>query len=654
MTDTVTSAPIAAPVDTRRSAHAAHRPVPVDAVTLDDPIWAPRIRVNRAQTIPAQFRHLEETGRLNNLRRVAGAWDGPYVGREFNDSDVHKWLEAASWALAGASDGERAHIEPMMDTAIGVLEAAQEPDGYLNSYYSVERESERWSNLRDKHELYCAGHLFQAAVAHFRVTGSTRLLDIATRFADLICDTFGPASEGKREETDGHPEIEMALVELSRATGEQRYLDQARFFIDVRGRGTIGGGDYHQDATPLREQTEMVGHAVRAVYLNAGAADLLAEESDPSLREALDAMWRNMTTRRSYISGGIGSRWEGEAFGTDFELPSARAYAESCAAIGAAMWAWRMQLLSDADDTRWADAIEHTLLNAMLPGLSLDGERYFYQNPLADDGTHRRQPWFGVACCPPNIARTLASFPGYVATVTTRRAVGEELGALHDTIWLHQLVAGTVRVELPSGGSATLRVRSRYPWDGEVTVEVTALEDAGGFSINLRVPGWCDGATGDINGEALSQAEIAPGQYATLNRAWQVGDEVTLHLPMRIGRMEAHPRVTETTGRVALMRGPLLYCAEEADNPRGDVRDLVLSDARDLHPSWQPELLGGCVAISGTAELERPAGAWDGALYKEMGAVPASARQAVKLRAIPYHLWANRGRGPMTVWLRRE
>ena len=650
MTDTATVTPIATPIDTRRSPHAAHRPVPIDAVTLDDPIWAPRIARNREQTIPGQFQHLEETDRLNNLRRVAGAWDGRYVGREFNDSDVHKWLEAASWALAGAPHDVRARIEPMIDTAIGVLEAAQGPDGYLNSYFSVERAGERWSNLRDKHELYCAGHLFQAAVAHHRVTGSTRLLDIATRFADLICDTFGPASEGKREETDGHPEVEMGLVELYRETGNQRYLDQATFFLDVRGYGHIGGGDYHQDATPLREQTEMVGHAVRAVYLNAGAADLLAEERDPALRSALDAMWRNMTTRRSYISGGIGSRWEGEAFGKDFELPNARAYAESCAAIGAAMWAWRMQMLAAEDDTRWADAIEHTLLNAMLPGLSLDGERYFYQNPLEDDGTHRRQPWFGVACCPPNIARTIAAFPGMVATVTTRRAVGEELGALHDTIWLHQLAAGTVRVVLPSGGSATLAIRGRYPWDGEIAVEVTELDEAGDFTINLRVPGWCNGATAELNGQALPAAETAPGQYATLTRAWRVGDTVALHLPLRIRRIEAHPRVTDAAGRVALMRGPLLYCVEATGNPRGDVRDLALGPAGDLHPAWQPEELGGCVAISGTAELERPARGW---LYREVGTGDAPERTSVKLRAIPYFLWANRGRGPMTVWLRR-
>jgi uncharacterized protein len=642
------------PVDVRHSPHAVHRPVPVDHVSLEDEIWAPRIRLNRQRTIPAQYTLLEETSRFNNFRRVAGTWEGGHVGREFNDTDVYKWLEAASWALVHAPDEERAAIEEMIDTAIGIVAAAQHDDGYLDTYYSLEREGERWSNLRERHELYCAGHLIQAAVAHTRVTGKTSLLEVATRFADLICDTFGSARDGKREETDGHPEIEMSLVELYRITGEERYLDQARFFLDVRGRGTIGGDDYHQDATPLRQQTEMVGHAVRAVYLNAGAADLLAEERDTALRSALDAMWDNMTSRRSYISGGIGSRWEGEAFGKDHELPNTRAYAESCAAIGSVMWAWRMMLLAAEDNTRWVDAIEHTLLNAMLPGLSLDGEQYFYQNPLEDDGDHRRQPWFGVACCPPNIARMLGMLPGMVATVTTDRPVGE-VETAHDTVWLHLLTAGRVRVELPGGGSVTLVVRSRYPWDGEIEIEVAGLEEAGNFTLQVRVPGWCDGASGEVNGSALSAAETAPGQYATLHRTWQVGDVVRLKLPLRIRRMEAHPRVTDSAGRVALMRGPLLYAVEAADNPRGDVRDILLGSARDLHPGWRPDVLGGCVMISGTAELAPVDAGWSDLLYREVdsGGRPAP-RETVTVQAIPYHLWANRGRGSMTAWLRHE
>jgi len=640
----------ASPVDVRSSPLAAHRPVPIDHVTLDDPVWAPRIRLNRQRTILGQYRFLEETGRLDNFRRVANGCEGEFQGLYFNDSDVYKWVEAASWALAQANDDEREQLTTLLDTVIELIVAAQHDDGYVNSYFSCEREGERWSNLKDRHELYCAGHLIQAAVAHTRTTGKTSLLAVATRFADLIRDVFGPASEGKREQTDGHPEIEMALVELYRTTGTRGYLDQARFFIDARGRGTIGGSDYHQDATPLRQQSEMVGHAVRAVYLNAGAADLLAEEADPALRSALDAMWRNMTTRRGYVSGGIGSRWEGEAFGEDYELPNRRAYAESCAAIGGVMWAWRMMALAAEDNTRWADAIEHTLYNALLPGLSLDGEHYFYQNPLEDDGHHRREPWFGCACCPPNIARILVMLPGMVATVTTDRAVGEA-DALHDTVWLHLLAQGTIHVDLPAGGSITFGIRTRYPWDGEIEIEVIDLVEAGNLTLQLRVPGWAIGATGEINGEALPPDETAPGQYATLARTWSVGDRVRLSLPPRIRRIEAHPRVTDSAGRVALMRGPLLYCVEAADNPRGDVRDLVLGNARDLHAGWRPDVLGGCVVISGTAELDPPDAGWSDTLYREIDADRSNGRETVTMQAIPYHLWANRGRGSMTVWL---
>ncbi|MBA3274418.1 MAG: glycoside hydrolase family 127 protein, partial [Chloroflexia bacterium] len=332
MTPTTMSHPArgaAVVVDTSASPNAAHRPVPIGNVRLTDGFLAPRLRINRDVTIPAQFQHLEDTNRFRNFRRVAGEFDGPFDGIYFNDSDVYKWLEAAASAIAAYPGDDPGGLIAMIDIAVALIEGAQDDDGYLNTYFSVDLVDERWSNLQDKHELYCAGHLIQAAIAHRRATGSDRLLKVAIRFADLICDVFGPAAEGKREQTDGHEEIELALIELHRQTGDQKYLDQARFLLDVRGRGTIGGSDYHQDATPVREQSAMVGHAVRAVYLNAGATDLLAEDDDPNLRVALDRMWANMTTRRSYVSGGIGSRWEGEAFGKDFELPNERAYTES-------------------------------------------------------------------------------------------------------------------------------------------------------------------------------------------------------------------------------------------------------------------------------------------------------------------------------------
>ncbi|MGI8963168.1 MAG: glycoside hydrolase family 127 protein [Thermomicrobiales bacterium] len=641
-------------VETSHSPNAAHCPVPIGAVRLTDEFLAPRLRINREVTILSQFQHLEETNRLRNFRRAAGKFDGRFDGIYFNDSDVYKWLEAAASAIAARPNEDTTDLVAMVDVAIDLIEHAQDESGYLNTYFSVDRVDERWTNLRDKHELYCAGHLIQAAIAHHRATGGDRLLVVATRCADLICAVFGLASDGRLEQTDGHEEIELALIELYRETGERAYLDQARFFLNVRGTGSIGGGDYHQDATPIREQREMVGHAVRAVYLNAGATDLLIEEDDPSLRGALDAMWTNMTTRRAYVSGSIGSRWEGEAFGKDFELPNARAYTESCAAIGAIMWAWRMLTLRAEDNTRYADWIEHTLYNAMLPGLSLDGQEYFYQNPLADDGAHLRQPWFGCACCPPNIARVLSQLPGYFYSVTSRRF--PESDGRHNSVWVHLFADGTAIVPLDDGGSVTLKQVTRYPWDGQIAIEIVDLADAGDFTLQVRIPGWAEGALVDVNGERLPASEAAPGQYATMRRVWSVGDEVRVHLPMPVKRIVSHPRASEDTGKVALWRGPLLYCVEAADHPIGDVRDIVLTDDAQIIAAFRPDLLGGVEVLTADAELEPSATGWEGALYRTLESLERDrpTRSSATMTAIPYFAWANRGAGPMTVWLRRE
>jgi len=644
--------PAAVIVDTSASPHARHRAVPVGAVRLTDTFLAPRIETNRTSTLVSQYQHLVETNRLRNFERAAGTFDGPFDGIYFNDSDVYKWLEAVSWAIAATPD-DSANLRELANKVIALIAGAQDESGYVNTYFSVDLVHERWSNLRDKHELYCAGHLIQAAIAHHRATGETSLLDVATRFANLICDHFGPASEGKQEQTDGHEVIEMALIELYRTTGERKYLDQARFFIDIRGKGTIGGSAYHQDATPLRQQDEMVGHAVRAVYLNAGAADLVAEDGDAALQAALDAMWSNQWSRRVYVSGGIGSRWEGEAFGKDFELPNARAYTESCAAIGSMMWAWRRQSLLVEDNTRYADAFEHTLYNAMLPGLSLDGQSYFYQNPLEDDGTHRRSPWFGCACCPPNIARVLAQLTGYFYSVTSRRF--PESDGRHDMVWTHLYADGEATIPLQRDGSVTIRQTTRYPWDGAVKLEILDLVDAGDFTLYLRIPSWAAGTTATINGDELPKSETAAGQYATIRRTWQVGDVVELDFPMEPRRMVAHPYVHEDANRVALMRGPLLYCLEAADHDLGDVRDYVLPDDATIYAAWRPDLLEGVMVLTADAEIETAAPGWDGALYRrlEVAERDQPGRSHTNLTAIPYYAWANRGAGPMTVWIRR-
>ena len=637
MTD---SAATGAVVDTTSSRFARLRPVAVGAVTIDDAFWSPRMRTNRMSTLPSQYRLLWETGRIDNLLRAAGKLDGDFQGRYFNDSDVYKWLEAASWTVAVSPDADP-ELEGMIEAAISAVEDAQCDDGYLNSYFTRERADQRWTNF-DFHEMYCAGHLFQAAVAHHRATGSTRLLDVATRFADHIDATFGP-DPGKRVATDGHPEVEMALVELARETGERRYVDLAEFLVDVRGHGVLGdaygrfGTKYHQDHQPFRDLDEIVGHAVRAVYLNAGVADLYTEAGDPALLEVLHRLWRSMTLRKMYVSGGIGSRYEGESFAEDYELPNALAYTETCAAIGSIMWNWRM--LQIEGDARYADLLERTLYNAMLPGVSLDGETYFYQNPLADEGSHRRQSWFGTACCPPNVARTLASLPGYF------------YGVSDEGIWIHLYAASAARVALADGRLVGLRLETRYPWDGEITLEIIG---EGEFSLLLRVPGWCDErATLSINGLPWPDL-LAPGSYAEVRRDWRPGDTVDLRLPMPVRRVESHPYVVENAGRVALMRGPLLYCVEQVDNPDTRLNNIELPIQSSFRAEFRSDLLGGVVALTADAEVNAPDDSWTSALYRtakpEVNVVDP---ERVSLTAIPYHAWANREPGPMRVWLRR-
>ncbi|HET9659940.1 MAG TPA: beta-L-arabinofuranosidase domain-containing protein [Thermomicrobiales bacterium] len=620
-------------VDTTASPNARLRPVAVGDVRLSDPIWEPRRRLTTERTIPEQHALLESSQRLDNFRRAAGTMSGPFHGRYFNDTDVYKWLEAASWALAMEPDPA---LDTLVDEVIEIVGAAQLPDGYLDNFYTVDQLDKRWTNLTVTHELYCAGHLFQAGVAHHRATGKTSLLDICCKFADLICDTFGPESEGKTPGTDGHEEVELALVELGRATGNRRYIQQALYFLDARGYGLVGGDEYHQDHVPFRDASEVVGHAVRQVYLTAGAADVYAEVGDESIKAALDRLWESMTQRRIYISSGIGSRWDGEAFGRDLELGNERAYTESCAAIGSVMWNWRMLLITG--DAKYADLIESTLLNAMLPGVSLSGDLYFYQNPLADDGHHRRQPWFDCACCPPNIARTLAQLSGYFATTSP------------EGIWLHLYAQSDLDLSLEDGRSVKIAQRTDYPWSGRVTLNV---DGSGDFSLFLRIPGWVEGATVRFAGTPVVGVEA--GQYLEIHRDWNPGDTVELDFPMPVRTMVSHPNLFENQGRVAVMRGPLLYCLERAGNDELDPRDAKLAAAPAFSTEHKSDLLGGVTILRTKVVVESPGPEWDHALYLPTG--ETSDRVAGGTRTaelIPYFAWANREAGPMQVWLRTE
>lgn len=613
-------------VSVENSPHKLLNPVPIENVRLNDAFWAPRLRMLVRVTLPSQYKLLEETGRLDNFKRAAGKIRGPFKGLVFNDSDVYKWVEAASFALAYERDEE---VERLADAAVKDVVEAQDADGYLNTYFTFEQKKERWSNLRDLHEMYCAGHLFQAAVARHRATGKRDLLEAAVKFADHIYGVFGP---GRREGVDGHPEVEMALVELYRETGKREYLELAQIFVERRGRGLIGGSPYHLDHTPFKQMQELVGHAVRALYLCCGAADVYMENGDPELRVALERLWQDLVERKMYVTGGVGSRHEGEAIGEAYELPNERAYAETCAAVANVMWNWRMLLMTG--EARFADVMELALYNGALAGISLSGDLYFYVNPLADRGKHRRQPWFECACCPPNIARLIAYVPGMIYTTSERG------------VWIHLYAASTARINV-HGGSVELTQRTKYPWSGFVEIEVKP-QGIDEFSIFVRIPGWTRDSKVEVNGERVEG--VHPGSYAEVRRRWREGDLLRIGFDMGPMLLESHPHVTCNTGRVALRYGPLIYCLEQVDNPDHDVWNLAVVPGT-LKAEYRVDLLGGVTVVKGKA-WAMDTGAWKGKLYARLGEVEAKYCET-DFTAIPYYAWANREPGPMIVWVRK-
>jgi DUF1680 family protein len=634
----MTAKATAGPVETAQSPGAVLKTLDLRAVTFDDGLWARRQAVNRAAALPHGLRMLETAGNLDNLRIAAGRKTGRFRGRPFMDSDVYKWLEAAAFEIARApSDGLRASSE----TLIELVAAAQGDDGYVNSYYTVAEPGRRWTDLAHGHELYCAGHLIQAAVAYRRAIGDDRLLAVARRFVDCIHAVFGP---DRRATTDGHAEIEMALVELYRETGERRHLDLAAFFLDQRGRGRIGQNRYNspaafQDRVPVREATTVEGHAVRALYLTTGAADLYLETGETPLLETLSRQWQDMVEGKLYVTGGVGARHLAESFGQPYELPSDLAYGETCGGIASIMWSWRMLLATG--HARYADLIERTLYNAVLAGVSLTGEEYFYVNPLASNGEAehlhrggcRRKAWHFVACCPPNVMRLLASLGHYVAT-------GDASG-----LQIHQYAAAHVVAP-----SVALRMETAYPWDGRVrlTLEET---NAGPWTLALRVPGWCTGASVRVNGRETANS-ATPSGYLCVERAWARGDVVELDLPMHARCVEAHPWIESTRGCVAIERGPLVYCIEQADHPETRIADLEIDTAVPLQSAWEPDTLDGVTVIRARG-WEVDTSAWRHRLYRPLGSAPPAPRRPVALNAIPYYAWANREPGAMRVWIPR-
>ena len=636
----------AIPVDTEGSPHARWRTLPLGSVTFTGGLWHERQRVNREVSLRHAYRMLERAGNFRALRMAAGEVDGEYPGPRYLDSDVYKWLEAVGWAFAADSASRDAELEGLADEAIGLVEAAQTPEGYLNSYYQAAEPGRRWADLRDSHELYCAGHLIQGAVAYARGTGDARLLAVARRFADHLDEVFGP---GKRPGTDGHPEIEMALVELYRATGERRYRDLAAFFLDERGHGRLDtkpyNATYYADRVPVREATAIEGHAVRALYLAAGVTDLYLETGEIALLDAVLRQWRDMVAGKLYVTGGLGARHEGEAFGAPYELPNDRAYSETCAAIGSIMWSWRLLLATG--EARFADLIERTLYNGFLSGVSLDGARFAYVNPLLDWGDGERADWFRTACCPPNVMRLLASLGHYFATIDPGEVPG---------LYLHQYGAATVEAEPAPGRAVGLRLESAYPWEGLVRLTVTRTDGAS-WRLGLLLPAWCAEPTVRLNGWPHDEPRDRGG-YATIERAWREGDTVELDLPMRPRFVEAHPRIDATRGSVAIERGPVVYCLEQQDQDGAvDVLDARIDETAPLEAAWRGELLGGVVTVAGTGYVEEgaDADAWRDRLYRPWGgrASATAIGRLARLTAVPYYARGNRGPGAMRVWIPR-
>lgn len=619
--------------------------VPFSEVRLTDTFWASRVETNRRVTIPFGFRKSEEEGRIRNFERAARR-EGPYEGKmPFDDTDVYKLIEGASYSLQSHPDPQ---LDRFLDGIIEKIAAAQEPDGYLTTYKTIDptkspapwlKPGPRWElELQGSHELYNSGHLYEAAHAHHRATGKRNLLDIALRNADLIGRTFGP---GRLATPPGHQIIETGLVKLAEITGERLYEELARFFLDQRGRA--GGrklfGPYNQDHQPVTEQAEAVGHAVRAAYMYSAMVDVAVLDRDPLYRAAVQRIWDDVVGRKLYLTGGIGARHDGEAFGDAFELPNLTAYAETCASIANVYWNQRLFLQSG--DARYVDVLERTLYNAAIAGVSLDGDTFFYPNPLESDGRYQfnigaltRKPWFDASCCPTNIARFIPSVPDYIYAVQG------------DALFVNLFVASRASARV-GGEPVEIAQESEYPWSGRVQLRVHPKAPRH-FELRVRVPGWAQGRPVPsglyryadappagyelrVNGEPAS-ATMRTG-YATLARTWTPGDVVTLDLAMPVRRVVADDRVADARGKVALERGPLVYAAEWVDND-GTVLDLTIPDGAGLEAEHRADLLGGITVLRGRVKDDKG--------------------RTRPFTAIPYYAWSHRGPGEMAVWLPRS
>ena len=635
--------------------------IPLKSVDVDDQFWVPRIEVNRTRTIDHVYSELEQTGSIRNFDLAAGKVQGKFGGPWWSDSDVYKWIEGASYSLTIHPDPK---LEARVDNLIRRIAAAQQKDGYVDTFIQIVEPDMRWKNLAFFHELFCAGSLYEAAVAHYEATGKRSLLDLAIKNADYVDSYFG---KGKHAGIPGHEEVELALVKLYRLTHEERYLHLAEYFVNERGSkpsvfeqqyrllpsrkvdllGRQMGVKYFyqrfflhdppafdtrysQDNLPVRQQREAVGHAVRAMYLYSAMADLAYETNDGSLLDALRSLHDSVTLRRMYVTGGIGPSEHNEGFTADYDLPNSNAYQETCASQGMILWNYRMLKLTG--DSQYSDVMELSLYNALAAGVSLNGNTFCYVTPLTNRGDFQRQPWFGVPCCPTTIVRFLPSLGKYIYNRSS------------DGLWVNLYISSKVKTNLQNTG-ISLQQTSRYPWDGDVKLVVSASK-ATDFALHLRIPGWCRHPSLKVNGTPVNLTVMRG--YAKIRRTWSNGDSIGLSLPMEVQKLRANPKVLEDRGKIALRRGPLIFCLEQPDleSPVGQV-DIPVDT--QFTTQFEPGLLGGVIVLKGRG-IMRSATDWNIQLYRPVEELSHPSEQ-IPIAAVPYCVWGNRGLAKMAVWV---
>lgn len=615
-------------------------PVPFTSVQLSDGFWLPRIKINAEKTIPFAFKQSEETGRIDNFEVAGGLKPGTFCSKyPFDDSDVFKIIEGASYSLQQYPDST---LEAYLDSLIYKISKAQEDDGYLYTNRTIDPDNahewagkNRWQFTHYlSHELYNVGHMYEAAVAHYYATGKRSFLDVAIKNADLVCEDFG---WNKTESYPGHQEIEIGLVKLYRVTGNTKYLDQAKFFLDVRGPDSL---EYNQSHKKVINQTEAVGHAVRACYMYSAMADVAALTGDKDYIDAIQTIWDDVIYKKYYITGGIGSSRENEGFDTAHHLPNKEAYCETCASIAHVFWNHRMFLLTG--ESKYIDVLERTLYNALLSGISLKGDRFFYPNPLESDGTHERKKWFGCACCPSNITRFLPSLPGYIYAVND------------NNLYINLYIESSATIDI-NGDAVHIQQENNYPWDGQLNFIISPSKPAV-YSIMLKIPGWATNkpAPGNlytfvnansadieilVNDEKVINPDTSNG-YFVLKRKWKKGDNINLFIPMDVNRIKSNEKVTVSTGKYAFQRGPLVYCFEDIDNS-GTINNTLVPDSSHITSTFNEGLLNGVVTIQ-----------TDGyKVFEEESGRRMLSDRPIKLTAIPYYTWANREATPMKVWM---